>query len=186
MTTNVGAGPRSAGRRGARLVVAVALLIGAAGCGGDDGDGGTGSPAGADADSAATAKERPCSPVGVELEATATKTVPVLLQNFAFSPSEVRVDAGVVSFMATNAGTENHELAFLPGGGEVPERADGEPDEDALAEAGAFELEAFAPGMSCNATYDLKPGTYTLFCIVTSADGRTHYDKGMRGTLVVG
>lgn len=50
---------------------------------------------------------------------------------------------------------------------------------------GAFELDAFGPGTSCRATYQLSPGTYTLFCVVTSADGKTHYDKGMRGQLVV-
>lgn len=61
----------------------------------------------------------------------------------------------------------------------------GEPDEDALADAGAFELEAFGPGHTCNATYDLEPGAYTLFCIVTSPDGQTHYEKGMEGELVV-
>ncbi len=45
--------------------------------------------------------------------------------------------------------------------------AEGEPDEDALSEAGAFELEAFGPGQSCSATYDLKPGTYTLHKYLT-------------------
>ncbi|MBW3603992.1 MAG: hypothetical protein KY460_03590 [Actinobacteria bacterium] len=62
---------------------------------------------------------------------------------------------------------------------------DGAPDEDALADAGAFELEAYGPGQNCNATYDLEPGTYTLFCIVEAPDGETHYEKGMRGTLTV-
>ncbi|MGH9153618.1 MAG: hypothetical protein ACRD03_14715 [Acidimicrobiales bacterium] len=92
--------------------------------------------------------------------------------------------AGVVTFTARNAGTENHELAFLPGGGEVPMKG-GEPDEAALERSGAFELEAFGAGKTCDATYELKVGTYTLFCIVTSSDGKTHYDKGMRGQLVV-
>ncbi len=90
-----------------------------------------------------------------------------------------------MTFAIRNVGSENHELAFLPGGGEIPMTSGGEPDEDALAAAGAFELEAFGPGQNCSATYDLKPGTYTLFCIVTSADGKTHYEKGMQGQLVV-
>ena len=92
--------------------------------------------------------------------------------------------AGVTTFSVDNVGNEPHELAFLPGGGEVPFR-DGSPDEEALEAAGAFELEAFGPGQTCDATYDLEPGTYTLFCIVETADGETHYDLGMRGTLVV-
>ena len=43
-------------------------------------------------------------------------------------------------------------MAFLPGGGDVPFTEDGAPDEDALAEAGAFELEGFGPDQTCNAT----------------------------------
>jgi plastocyanin len=91
-----------------------------------------------------------------------------------------------VTFAAENTGAENHELAFLPGGGDVPLTGDGAPDEDALAAAGAFELEAFGPGQTCNATYDLDPGTYTMFCIVETPEGTTHYEEGMRGTLTVG
>lgn len=156
----------------------LALLVGATGTGCSDDDG-----EGVSADSA----DEPavCSPVGEALEPGAARTVAVGLQEFSFTPAQVDVAAGVVTFVATNAGTENHELAFLPGGGEVPLNPQGDPDEDALGAAGAFELEAFGPGGSCNATYDLKPGTYTLFCIVTSTDGLTHYEKGMRGRLVV-
>ena len=85
----------------------------------------------------------------------------------------------------TNNGENNHELAFLPGGGEVPFIEPGVPDEDALAEDGAFELEGYSPGQSCNATYELEPGEYTIFCIVPADDGETHYEKGMSGTLTV-
>jgi len=157
--------------------MAAAVMLGAIGCGDDEADEGVA------ADS--SAEEAACSPVGSELEATAAMTVPVRLQEFSFSPAQIDVAAGVVTFAAQNAGTENHEVAFLPGGGDVPLNASGEPDEDALGVAGAFELEGFGAGQSCNATYDLEPGTYTLFCIVTSTDGRTHYEKGMRGRLVV-
>ncbi|HVF12996.1 MAG TPA: hypothetical protein VM942_00285 [Acidimicrobiales bacterium] len=157
--------------------MAALVAVGATGCGDDEGDGGLGADTGS-ADAA-------CSPVGAEMEAVAVATVPVRLQEYSFSPSTVAVGAGVVTFAADNVGTENHELAYLPGGGEVPLNPQGEPDEDALGAAGAFELEAFGAGQSCNATYDLKPGTYALFCIVTAPDGQTHYAKGMRGQLVV-
>lgn len=169
------------GSRLARLAIAVAL--GAAGCG-DDGDTGSASGSGVEADS--SQEEATCSPVGEELAAKAIRTISIELQEYAFSPSTVQVNAGVVTFAAKNSGSENHELAFLPGGGEVLLTTSGEPDEDALAKEGAFELEAFSAGQSCNATYDVKPGTYTLFCVVTSTDGKTHYEKGMRGELVVG
>ena len=166
-------------RRRVLAALAIAVIVGATGCGGDDDE-----DAGVSADSATEVAA--CSPVGQDLEASATKTVALQLKEYSFTPSQLDVAAGVVTFAATNAGTENHELAFLPGGGDVPLNPQGDPDEDALGAAGAFELETFGPSQACNATYDLKPGTYTLFCIVTSTDGQTHYEKGMRGRLVVG
>jgi plastocyanin len=155
--------------------LALVLALTAAGCGDDD--------EGVSADS--PDEPAACTPVGEEVAAGAARTVDVDLQEFSFSPSTLETAAGVTTFAARNVGVENHELAFLPGGGEVPLTAAGEPDEDALGAAGAFELEAFGPDQTCNATYDLRPGTYTLFCIVTGDDGNTHYEKGMRGQLTV-
>lgn len=169
------------------LVLVLALPLGLAACGDDDDA--TSSPettAGDAGDVAADGYGSECDPVGEDLEAEATETVSIQLDDYAFVPAEVEVGAGVVTFAADNVGTESHELAFLPGGGDVPLNADGAPDEDALGAAGAFELEAFPAGGSCNATYELAAGEYTLFCIVVAEDGQTHYDKGMGGTLVVG
>ena len=154
------------------LGLAALLLAGGCGDGGGSGSDSASGPA-------------PCRPVGTDLAARSTQDVDVVLQEFAFAPGVLAARAGVVTFKARNAGTQNHELAFLPGGGDVPTKAGGKPDEDALERAGAFELESFGPGQSCAATYDLKPGRYTLFCLVTDADGTTHYGKGMRGQLVV-
>ncbi len=126
-----------------------------------------------------------CVPVNPELESEATQTITVVNTDFAFDQDEYTAEAGVITFEVENAGGEPHELAFLPGGGDVPFTEDGEVDEDALAAAGAFELEAFDAGQTCNATYDLAPGTYTLFCIVEASDGETHWEKGMGATLVV-
>ena len=161
------------------LAVGLAVLctLGLGACGGDDDD------AKVAADSANAAA--PCEPVGTELAASATRTVPVTVQEYSFTPGTIDVAAGVVTFAVTNAGTLDHEMAVLPGGGDVPLNSAGNPDEDALTAAGAFELEGFGPGLDCNATFDLKPGIYTLFCIVTDPDGRTHYAKGMRGKLTV-
>jgi len=133
--------------------------------------------------SALTAIERLCEPVGEDLADQATSNVEVQLADYAFIPDNLTVEAGVVTFATTNIGNEAHELAFLPGGGDVPTTADGAPDEQALAEAGAFELEAYGPGQSCDATFELLPGTYTTFCIITAPDGETHYAKGMKGTV---
>jgi len=169
-------------RPGIFAVTLIAALILSA-CGGGDADSAA-SSSGAASGSGVTAAEQPCTPVGQDLESQAA-TVDVELTNYAFDPADISADAGVITFATTNTGSEAHELAFLPGGGEVPFTDEGVPDEDALAEAGAFELEAYGPGQSCNATYDLQPGTYTMFCIVEAADGETHYEKGMEGTLTV-
>lgn len=197
------------------IVLALTLLLAAAACGTDDGatvttiddEGGsasgsasgsatgsasgsasgsaTGSASGSASGSATGTGELPCSPVNPELEAEAQEAVVIEALDYAFDPAQVEAPAGVTTFTLENVGEENHELAFLPGGGEVPFTEDGAPDEAALEEAGAFELEAFSPGQSCNATYDLEPGEYTLFCIIETDEGVTHYELGMQGTLIV-
>jgi plastocyanin len=178
------------------------LVLFAAACGDDEGDvrtegnggsasgsgsgSGSASGSGSGSGSASGTEAAECKPVGTDLEADATRTVEMGATEYAFDPSELTVPAGVVTFEVENNGSQNHELAFLPGGGEVPFTADGAPDEDALADAGAFELEAFGPDQTCNATYDLEPGTYTLFCIVeVEGESTTHYEEGMEGTLTV-
>lgn len=165
------------------------LVVAVAGCG-EGGQGGqdTVAPSTTVAESETAAPDaalRGCESVGEELESEADETVTVGLDEYAFDPSAIEVEAGVVTFAETNGGEEEHELAFLPGEGNVPLTAEGEPDEEALEAAGAFELEAFGPGQTCNATYALDPGTYTLFCIVAAPDGETHLTKGMRGQLVI-
>lgn len=179
-------------------------VVGFAGCGDDDGGAvrdvspgggsasGSGSASGGSASGSGSASgvgtdsgAATCIPVGTDLEGDATETIDVTLEEYAFNPSAISVDAGTITFAATNDGEENHEIAFLPGGGDIPLTDDGAPDEDALAEQGAFELEAFPPGESCNATYELEAGDYTLFCIVEAEDGETHASKGMVGTLTV-
>lgn len=172
------------------LVLALGLLatLGLAACGDDDDSAASSSTTEPSEGSVGVDDETygsECSPVGEDLEASASTTLPVQLGDYAFTPAELEVASGVVTFDATNVGTEPHELAFLPGGGDVPFTAEGAPDEAALEEAGAFELEAFPAGEGCRATYDLAPGTYTLFCIVESPDGETHYEKGMSATLTV-
>jgi plastocyanin len=126
-----------------------------------------------------------CTPVGSELIDEADETVDIDLLDFAFDPPDIEVATGVVTFRATNEGENDHELAVLPGGGEVPFIEPGVPDEEARADAGAFELEGFPAGTTCDATWELAAGEYTLFCIVPADDGETHYEKGMAGTLTV-
>jgi len=157
-------------------ICALALGVALTACGADDSaaPSGTGGPG----------DERPCRPINPDLEAQADQGIDVATSEFSFGQDAYLAEAGTITFEVANKGNEEHELAFLPGGGPVP-YTDGEPDEARLAAAGAFELEAFGPGQSCNATYELAAGEYTLFCIVRTADGETHYDNGMRSTLSV-
>jgi plastocyanin len=168
-------------------VVLLLSLAAATACGGDDGggvrSGDAASASGSGSGSGSAVAE--CKPVGTELESQATQTVAVELADYKITPKDITVSAGVVTFDVTNNGPENHELAFLPGGGPVPTDSDGMPDEAALEAAGAFELGAFPAGQSCKATFDLAPGTYTTFCAVIAEDGMTHLSKGMQGTLTV-
>jgi plastocyanin len=186
------------------LSLALGLAMVLAACGGDDGgdvrdlgsDGSasgstsasgsaSGSGSGSGSGSASAPAGAECTPVNPEMEADADTTVDIELVDYSFNPSEIEVPAGIVTFHVTNNGTEAHEVAFLPGGGEVPMTGEGAPDEEALAAAGAFELEAFGPGQTCNATYDLAAGDYAIFCIVETAEGETHLAHGMEGTLTV-
>ena len=187
-------------RRIALLAAFCAVGLVAVSCGDDEGadvrtigDGGSASASGSASGTASesgsasgvAAAVKDCQPVGEDLEGDADATVDMVLSDYRFDPATVTVDAGVVTFATTNEGDEAHELAFLPGGGPVPFTDDGGPDQEALAEAGAFEMEAYGPDRDCNATFELEAGDYTLFCIVESADGETHYEKGMAGTLTV-
>lgn len=178
------------------LVVALVGTVLLGGCAKDDGaavrSGGSGSSAsggssaagGSSASGGSSADPAECRPVGEDLEDQAERTVEIVLDDYSFEPSEVEVPAGITTFEVHNEGEVNHELAFLPGGGAVPMKDDA-PDETALEEAGAFELEGFGPGLTCNATWDLEPGAYTMFCIIETDAGTTHYIKGMQGTLTV-
>ena len=161
-----------------RFVVLGMAVLALAACGDDDDPGGgevTGD----------AASDRPCVPVGKELAADAVATMEVGLDEYAFDPAALEAPAGIVTFATTNDGEQAHELAFLPGGGDVPLTEDGAPDEDALADRGAFELEGYGPGKTCDGTFELEAGTYTVFCIVEAPDGETHASKGMVGTLTV-
>ena len=165
------------GRRWTVVAAAIGLGLSVSACASDE-------QSAASPNTDGPTEPRECEPVNVELEPQASQRVIVGANDFAFGQPEYRAEAGIVTFDVRNEGEAEHELAFLPGGGDVP-HVNGEPDEAALEAAGAFELEAFGPDQSCSATYELAAGTYTLFCIVEADDGQTHYAKGMKSTLFV-
>jgi uncharacterized cupredoxin-like copper-binding protein len=97
---------------------------------------------------------------------------------------------GVVSFVATNLGSLNHELVVLPLPtneivGTRPLRADGTIDEatsigEASNTCGAGAGEGIAPAASSWTTVTLAPGRYELVCNLPG-----HYAAGMYTQLTV-
>lgn len=115
----------------------------------------------------------------------------VSLYEWGVDPSATSVDAGEVTFNATNDGGETHELVIVKdvAPADLPVDEDGKVIEDDLPE-GAFigEIEEFEAGGAESASFDLEAGTYTLFCnIVEVEDGEaeSHFQEGMVTTISV-
>jgi hypothetical protein len=189
--------------------LAVAVLAFAA-CGGDDGGGvrevgggsgsGTGSGSGASGSgsggsgsgsgSGAAAEEEPeCRPFGDK--STATSTVNVQLNEFAIVLDTNTAPAGKIAFVATDTGQEPHELVILHGGpNNLPTDKDGALDEKKLPGGTLVgEIEPFPAGETCDGTFDMSPGEYTLICNVveTEENGKheSHLKEGMLTTFTV-
>ena len=103
--------------------------------------------------------------------------------------SPATVNAGEVSFVASNGGALAHELVILPlptdGPGTRPIGADGKIDESqSLGEASKTCAEGTGDGITPGATgwvtVTLKPGLYELVC-----DEPWHYGAGMFDVLTV-
>ena len=119
-------------------------------------------------------------------------TVGVTLSEWIVDPDSSTVDSGDVTFEAENAGGEAHELVIVRADSaeSLPTDDTGKVVEDDLAE-GTFigEIEEFEAGATEEATFNLEPGTYVLFCNITEeeADGtvESHFQNGMHTTITV-
>jgi hypothetical protein len=195
------------------LIVGIAVAVLAFGaCGGDDGGGvrevgggsgsgtgsgsgsgsgaGSGSGGGSGSGSGAAAEEKPeCRPFGDK--STATSTVNVQLNEFAIVLDTNTAPAGKIAFVATDTGKEPHELVILHGGpNDLPTDKDGALDEKKLPGGTLVgEIEPFPAGETCDGTFDLSPGEYTLICNVveTEENGKheSHLKEGMLSTFTV-
>jgi plastocyanin len=118
--------------------------------------------------------------------------VEVSLFEWSVEPSTDSVASGEVTFVATNDGGEAHELVIVKdvAPGDLPTDDTGKVVEDDLPE-GAFigEIEEFAAGETESATFDLAPGTYTLFCNIVEEEDtgefESHFQEGMVTTIEV-
>jgi hypothetical protein len=149
------------GNRFTLCLFAGALVLGA--CGGSD----QLSQQGTSLDPSATTS----STVGGEApafeEADADAVLEYSLVDYRFEGPE-EVAGHKIFFKAVNNGTEDHELEVLD--------ASGEP---------LGEVEAMPPDEEGSAAIELEAGTYTLQCILETADGKVHRDLGMVAELVV-
>ena len=100
-------------------------------------------------------------------QADADEVLDFELLDYRFEgPAEV--EGQKIWFNAANNGTEDHELEVL------------DPNGDPVGE-----VEAMPPGAEGSAALELEPGTYTLQCILETADGEVHRDLGMEMELEV-
>lgn len=168
-------------RLGLAVLFAVIMGVGLVACGGSP----TTAPlspqatttTAADAGSASSATSTPCScdttgtTGATSVPGTAgtasilgVQEVKVTLKEWSIEPANIKVRAGKVRFIVTNAGQTSHNLAIsAEGKGELTKTKNFTSAENPQT------LEV-----------DLQPGTYTLICDITG-----HADRGMKGTLVV-
>lgn len=149
-------------------LVAGALTLTLAACGGDTnsgtgGTGGTGSTGSYPTATTATGGgETPA--VGGGGGGKKTNSVDVKLAEWTIEPKQLQIPAGSTTFVATNTGKFSHNFVVQKDGKDVG----GTP--------------AFPANESPKeVTIDLQPGTYTTICTVPG-----HAQQGMTGTLIVG
>jgi hypothetical protein len=192
-----------------RSVLIAGVLVGAlafAACGGDDGggvreiggasgsgtasggsgsgSGGSGSGSGGSGSGSGTNEEAApeCRPFGDM--STATSTVNVTFNEWVIALDVNTAPAGKVAFVAKNEGKEPHELVVLHGPAtNLPTDEDGALDESKLAGGTLVgEIEPFPAGETCDGTFELTPGDYTLVCnVVEDEKGKheSHLKEGM-------
>jgi uncharacterized cupredoxin-like copper-binding protein len=109
-------------------------------------------------------------------------TVQVTLQQFSVAANPSSAPAGDVDFMASNAGSIDHELVIIrtdlaPGALPV---VGSQVDENGAGVQVIDEISPFAPGTQQTASANLASGAYVLICNVP-----THYQAGMRTGFTV-
>jgi uncharacterized cupredoxin-like copper-binding protein len=121
------------------------------------------------------------------------KPVATQLFEFGIKRKPKFVAAGKVTFTAKNIGTIKHELVVVKVATPdtlLPTKADGSVDEEAIPEADKMgAVENLKPKKSGTLTTTLAPGSYVLFCNLTTTSGGTtfvHYAKGMHSTFTAG
>lgn len=182
------------------LVLAAAVLLGAA-CGGEASVSTAASePSTEEAVTAVTTPEAAGAETETAVGAAAPSaagsampegTVHVVLSEWIVEPDPGTAPAGDVTFLADDQGGDEHELVMVRADdpADLPTDADGTVDEDQIAEDDFIgEIEELEPGTQDEATFTVEPGTYVLFCNITEdEDGEvvSHFAEGMHTTFTV-
>ena len=132
---------------------------------------------------AACAKKE--QPAEQAVQAAAPPTVHLIATDYAFQAPDT-LAAGLTTFHLMNEGKEPHHVTVL-------QLAEGQSAADLQKMSGPPPANAVflggpnpaMPGGSAEATVNLKPGRYALFCVIPSPDGQAHLMKGMVRELTV-
>ena len=117
-------------------------------------------------------------------------TVQVTLQEFAVAADPSTVEAGEVTFEATNEGPDDvHEFVVLQtdlGPTELPTDENGAVDETGEGIELIGEIEDIPVGETQSVTLDLEAGNFVLICnIWDEEEQEAHYVEGMRTSFTV-
>src|SRR6266508_1872120 len=99
--------------------------------------------------------------------------VNVTLSEFIVEPDPATVDAGEVTFVADNQGSETHEFLVVEAASadELPVDDEGAFDEGAFEEDALLgEVEDVTAGSEQELTLDLEAGTYVLLCNIVEEE----------------
>lgn len=160
---------RRSARVGAALLLSMFIALGA--CGDDDEPPGSGSASDAGGE---PAEQDEHADHGGDEEAAfpideADITVRVNMKDFAFAGIPATVKGEKVLFEVTNDGPSEHELVVFEKGADDIVRG----------------IEPFAKTKTQMLAVELKPGAYTVRCLVKLGD-QTHADLGMQTDFTVG
>ena len=115
------------------------------------------------------------------------KPVDVFMADFTMKPSVSSIAAGTIKFTVHNDGAFGHEMVVVKAAAaaDLPTKADGEVDEDAIPESDRMgEVAAVNPGFSKTLKLKLSAGKYILFC--NNVDGtKVHFKEGMYADFTV-